>query len=143
MLAEFPSGLTLVTAGSTVNEQGLPDVLRGRKATLHFASSQNKVELKPETFFTEEMDAEEFNDNQPLERIERLEKNFFDCIRSGQLPVANVELAIRSQTVLVLAEMSERLGLTLFFDEKTRQVKSGDGTGVPPLTYTSQVPNLL
>ena len=37
LLVEFPSGLTLVVAGSTVNEQGLPDIIRGRKATLHFA----------------------------------------------------------------------------------------------------------
>ena len=74
LLAEFPSGLTLVVAGSTVNEQGIPDVLRGRKATLHFASSQSKVELKPERIFTDEMEAEDFSDPQPPERIERLEK---------------------------------------------------------------------
>ena len=37
-------------------------MLRGRKATLHFASSQNRVELKPEAIFTEELEAEEFAD---------------------------------------------------------------------------------
>ncbi|HOS76376.1 MAG TPA: gfo/Idh/MocA family oxidoreductase, partial [Verrucomicrobiota bacterium] len=119
---------------------GLPEVLRGRKATLHFASSQNRVELKPEAIFTDELEAEEFTDPQPTERIERLEKDFFDCIRSGKQPVANVELAIRAQTVLCLAEMSERLGLTLFFDPKTRAIKTGDGRVVPPLSYDSVVP---
>src|SRR5512133_3328915 len=78
VLAEFPSGLTLVLAGTTVNEQGLPDMLRGRKATLRFASSQNRVELSPESVFSEEMDAETFSDPRPTERIEVLEKNFFD-----------------------------------------------------------------
>ena len=140
LLAEFPSGLTLAVVGTTVNEQGLPEVLRGRKATLHFASSQNRVELKPEAIFTDELEAEEFTDPQPTERIERLEKDFFDCIRSGKQPVANVELAIRAQTVLCLAEMSERLGLTLFFDPKTRAIKTGDGRVVPPLSYDSEVP---
>ncbi|HCL91714.1 MAG TPA: Gfo/Idh/MocA family oxidoreductase [Verrucomicrobiota bacterium] len=140
LLAEFPSGLTLAVVGTTVNEQGLPEVLRGRKATLHFASSQNRVELKPEAIFTDELEAEEFTDPQPTERIERLEKDFFDCIRSGKQPVANVELAIRAQTVLCLAEMSERLGLTLFFDPKTRAIKTGDGRVVPPLSYDSVVP---
>lgn len=140
LLAEFPSGLTLAVVGTTVNEQGLPEVLRGRKATLHFASSQNRVELKPEAIFTDELEAEEFTDPQPTERIERLEKDFFDCIRSGKQPVANVELAIRAQTVLCLAEMSERLGLTLFFDPKTRLIKTGDGRVVPPLSYDSVVP---
>ena len=140
LLAEFPSGLTLAVVGTTVNEQGLPEVLRGRKATLHFASSQNRVELKPEAIFTDELEAEEFTDPQPTERIERLEKDFFDCIRSGKQPVANIELAIRAQTVLCLAEMSERLGLTLFFDPKTRAIKTGDGRVVPPLSYDSVVP---
>src|SRR5438876_2450896 len=69
LLAEFPSGLTLVIAGSTVNETGLPDMLRGRKATLEFASSQNRMELKPEHIFSEELDPETFSDPLPPERI--------------------------------------------------------------------------
>ena len=140
LLAEFPSGLTLVVAGSTVNEQGLPDMLRGRRGTLHFASSQNRVELKPEAIFADELDSEDFADSQPTERIERLEKNFFDCIRNGQAPVANVELAIRTHTVLCLAEMSERLGQSLFFDEKSRTIKLGDGKVMAPLGYETNVP---
>lgn len=142
LLAEFPSGLTLVVAGSTVNEQGLPDILRGRKATLHFASSQNKVQLKPEVIFADDLEPEDFSDPQPAERIERLEKNWFDCIRDGKTPAANIDLAIRVQTVLCLAEMSERFGLALFFDEKTRSIKTGDGRVVPPLSYDTVVPKL-
>jgi hypothetical protein len=143
LLAEYPNGLTLVVAGSTVNEQGLPDILRGRQATLHFASSQNRIELKPERPFTEgenAIDAETFSDPTPAESIPLLEKNFFDCIRSGHSPVANVELAIRAHTVLCMAEMSERLGLALFFDEAHRTLKTGDGRMVSPLNYDSVVP---
>jgi hypothetical protein len=140
LLAEFPSGLTLVVVGTTVNQIGLPDMLRGRKATLYFASQGNKVELKPETIFAEEIEAEEFNDGSSTENIQRLEKNFFDCIRSGETPVANIELAIRAHTVLCLAEMSERLGLTLFFDEKTRAIKTSDGKPVKPITYDTVIP---
>ncbi|SPE53843.1 Oxidoreductase domain protein [Verrucomicrobia bacterium] len=142
LLAEFPSGLTLVVVGSTVNEQGLADVLRGHKATLHFASSQNRVELKPEAIFADELEGEDFSDPQPAERIERLEKDWFDCIRDGKTPSSNIDLAIRTQTVLCLAEISERLGLALFFDEKTRGVKTGDGRVVPLLNYDSVVPKL-
>ncbi len=142
LLVEFPNGLTLIVAGTTVNEQGLPDILRGRKATLHFSSSQNRVELKPEAIFTEELDADAFSDARPTERIEVLEKNFFDSIRSGQQPVANVDLAIRAHTVLCMAEMSERLGLALFFDDKTRTLKTGDGRIVPPLTYETVIPKI-
>ena len=86
--------------------------------------------------------AEEFADPQPPEHIERLEKNFFDCIRSGKTPVAHIELAIPAQTVLSLAEMSERLGLALFFDEKARKLKTGDGRTIEPLSYDSGVPQM-
>ena len=144
LLAEFPAGLTLVIAGSTVNQIGLEEILRGQKATLHFASQGNKIELKPESIYSETpgIEADEFNASQPTEQIPVLEKNFFDCIRSGAMPVANVELAIRAQTVLCMAEMSERLGLALFFDEQSRTLKSGDGRVVPPLTYDSVVPKM-
>lgn len=143
LLAEFPSGLTLVVAGSTVNEQGLPEMLRGRKATLHFASSQNRVELKPEGIFSEELDADEFNAAVPTERIDALEKDFFDCIRSGQKPVANIDLAIRAQTVLCLAEMSERLGLALFFDADKRRITNASGRTIAPITYDTKLPKLI
>ena len=36
----------------------------------------------------------------------------------------------------------ERLGLALFFDEKTRTVKTGDGRVIPPLSYDSVVPQM-
>lgn len=140
LLAEFPSGLTLVMVGTTVNEQGLPEMLRGNKATLYFASQGNRLELKPESWAAEEMDAEQFSDPAPTENIPRLEKNFFDCIRSGQTPVANVELAIRTHTVLCMAEMSERLGLAVFYDEKNRALKTGDGKVIPPISYDTVIP---
>ena len=69
-----------------------------------------------------------------------MEKNWFDCIRNGGIPFANIELAIRAHTVLALAETSERLSLTLLYDEKTRTVKTGDGRVVKPLSYDSVLP---
>ena len=96
LLAEFPERPDAAAmAGSTVNEQGLPDMIRGRKATLYFASSQNKAELQAGAALHEEMEAENFSDPQPTESMPRLEKNFFDCIRTGKTPFANIELAIR------------------------------------------------
>jgi predicted dehydrogenase len=140
LLAEFPSGLTFCIAGSTVNEQGLQDMIRGRKATLYFAGTANKVELKPERLFTEEMEAETFSDPLPVASVPRLEKNWFECIRSGKTPLANIDLALKAHTVLCLAEQAERTGFMLFFDEKTRQIKSGDGKVIPPISYDSIVP---
>jgi predicted dehydrogenase len=140
LLAEFPSGLTLMVVGSTVNEKGIEEILRGRKATLYFSSGQNQVQLRPERVFAEQVDAEEFADPRPPGALPPLEKNWFDCIRSGQTPVASIDLAIRAHVVLCLAEMSERLSLMLLFDDKTRRITTGDGKVVPPLSYESVVP---
>ena len=142
VLAEFPSGLTFVIAGTIVNQVGLPDIIRGRKATLYLAANENKIELRPEAIFSEELDQENFTDPKSFGKIEHLEKNFFDCIRSGGTPFCNVDLSVKANTTLCLAEMSERLGLTLFFDEKTRKITTGDGRVVPPLTYDTVVPSL-
>lgn len=140
LLAEFPSGFTLLVAGSTVNEQGLADTLRGHKGTLHFASSQNRVELKPERPFVDEHDAVEFSSGDTVDNMPRLEKNWFDCIRNGGTPFANIELAIRSHTVICLAEMAERLQQTLLFDPKDRTIRNGAGKKLKPISYDSNLP---
>jgi hypothetical protein len=41
------------------------------------------------------------------------------------------------QTVISLAEMSERLKTACMFDEKTRKVTDGTGKEIKPLTYGS------
>jgi hypothetical protein len=41
-----------------------------------------------------------------------------------------------------MAEMSERMGLTLFFDEKTRSLKTADGKVIPPISYDTVIPPL-
>lgn len=140
LLAEYPGGMTLVIAGSTVNEVGLPQIIRGRKGTIYFAQSQNHAELKPERIFAEDIDPEQFSSPAPIGKIENLEKNFFDCIRNGQTPFANVDLALKVHVTLCLAEMSERLQMAMIFDGNTRKITTGDGREIPAMTYDTEVP---
>ena len=63
------------------------------------------------------------------------EKKWFDCIRSGQQTNANIDLAIRVQTVISLAEMSDRLKIACLFDEKTRKISDASGKEIAPITY--------
>lgn len=135
LLAEFPSGMTMFVTSATVNEQGLPDMIRGHKATLTFGG--NRVELKPERPFTDEIEPQIFENLKPGESVPELEKNWFNCIRSGEQPFAGIELAMRVQTVISLAEMSERLSIMCLYDEKTRKIRTGDGKEVKPMTYGS------
>jgi hypothetical protein len=101
-----------------------------------------RLSLDPERPFVDEVDPLVMEGLKPAgEKISEMEKNWFNCIRNGQAPYANIDLAIRVQTVISLAEMSERLNIMCLFDEKTRKITTGDGKTVKPLNYGS-VPDL-
>ena len=63
----------------------------------------------------------------PAEDVAAHEKNWFDCIRSNKEPNCNVDLSLRGQTVISLAEMSNRLKIACLYDEKTGQIPPGMG----------------
>src|ERR1043166_1449100 len=132
LIAEFPSGMVMHITSSSVNEAGTQELIRGHKANLYMAG--NKVELKPEKAFSEDLEPEEFTGFAP-EDVPPHEKDWFDCIRTGKKPNCNIDLAIRVQTVISLGEMSERENIMCLFDEKTRKITTGDGKEVTPITY--------
>ncbi|MGV3774098.1 MAG: Gfo/Idh/MocA family protein [Verrucomicrobiales bacterium] len=133
LLAEFPSGLTLMVTSSSINEVGIPDLIRGHHATVYFGG--NRVELKPEKAFADDVDPETYEGLKPGEDVAVHERNWFDSIRANKQPNGGIDLAVKVQTVISLAEMSERLGIACLFDEKTRKVTTGDGKEVKPITY--------
>jgi predicted dehydrogenase len=133
-MAEFPAGHVLTLTCSWLNGQTPSAAIYGHKATLNIGASGDRVELAPEKEFAHEVKSETFA-RLPPEDIREHEKNWLDCIRSGKPPNANIDLAIRAQTVLSLAEMSDRLKITCLFDEVTRKVTDGNGKEVTPITY--------
>ncbi len=133
LLAEFPSGLCMAITGSSVNEQGLGQVIRGHEATLYFGS--NTVELRPERPYADLVDQELYENVEPVESIPAHIDNFFNAIRNNVPPNGNIDVAIKAQTIISMAEMSERLGLMLYFDEATRKITDGMGREVEPITY--------
>jgi predicted dehydrogenase len=136
LLAEFPSGYMITITCSTVNAKSPGFAIYGHKATMNIGSSGERIELVPEKEFSEEIDPETFGGLQP-EDIRVHEKNWFDCIRGNQAPNANIDLAIRVQTVISLAEMSDRLKTTCLFDEKSRKITTENGRELKPITYGS------
>ena len=137
LLAEFPSGVSLMLACSTVNARSPGFALYGHHATLEVGTSGERIELKPEKEFAEEIDPESLEGLKPTEDIGAHHANWFDCIRNNKQPNCGIDLAIRVQTVISLAEMSDRLNIACAFDEKTRKVTTGDGREVKLLTYGS------
>ena len=145
LLIEFPSGLSMLIIGSTVNEQGLGQVIRGHEATLYF--SGNSLELRPERPFADLVDKEELPDVQPAVSVPVHVANFFEAIRAGDPLRANgnADLAIKVQTIISMAEMSERLGEMLYFDEARRRIRNGSGKTFKPFDYKSEkvVPDVV
>lgn len=133
LLVEFPSGLNLMVTSATVNQVGIDDLIRGHKGTVYFGGG--RVELKPEPAFSEDLDPETFSNLGPAENIATHERNWFEAIRNNKEPNAGIDLALKVQTVISLAEMSERLNIMCLFDEKSRKITTGDGKAVKPITY--------
>ena len=138
LIAEFPSGMVMHITSSTVNETGTQEMIRGHKATLTMAG--NKIQLDPARPFSEEIDPATFEGFAP-ESVPAHHKNWFDCIRTNQQPNAGIDMAVKVQTVISLAEMSERLSVMCLFDPKTRKVTDGSGREIKPITYGS-IPGL-
>ena len=134
LIAEFPSGYVMHITSSTINEQGTQERIRGHMATLDM--SGNKVQLNPERPFAEEIDPQT-SQGFPGESVAAHHKNFYESIRANKQPNAGIDLAVKVQTVISLAETSDRLGVMCYFDEKTRKVTDGSGREIKPLTYGS------
>jgi predicted dehydrogenase len=137
LLVEFPSGVSMVIVSSTVNAKSPGFAIYGHKATLEIGSSGERLLLTPEKAFSDEIDAQTLDGLTPTEEVDVHEKNWFDSIRANKQPNANIELAVRTQTVISLAEMSNRMNVACAFDPKTRKVTTGDGKEVKPMTYGS------
>lgn len=133
LLAEFPSGLCMLIAGSTVNEQGIGQVIRGHEATLYFGG--NSVELRPERPFADLVDQESHENLEPGPHIPAHVANLFDAIRNDTNTNGNINVALITQAIISMAEASERYGESIYLDPATRTFHTGTGTKLEVPTY--------
>lgn len=120
LMVKFPDGSQILLVGSTVNEQGLPDQIRGTKATIYFGGG--KVEIRPERPYSDEIDPEDVPVVGPGEDVREHEKNWFTCIRTGATPNCPISLAAKAQTMVTLSEMAWKEGKTIHFDPATKKI---------------------
>ncbi len=133
ILVEFPSGLNMLLLGSSVNEQGVPDMIRGHHATLSIGA--DRITVSPERPFVEEVDPMTETGLNFRNALAMHVRNWVDAIRNDEEPFAGPEIGVRMDTVLALAEMSERLNIMCLFDPETRKITTGEGREVEPLTH--------
>lgn len=112
---------SLMAMASSISEEGWPDSIRCQKATVLFSGGSIKV--KPERTYADDIDAEEQQTNGEADPVEEHQKNWIQCIRTNGKPNCHIDLAVRCQVMITLAERSYRENKTFVFDPKTRTAK--------------------
>jgi predicted dehydrogenase len=120
MMVEFPSGVSIVLAGSTVNERGIEDVIRGTKANLTMGG--NRLQVAPERPYVDEVDARDETPADAGETHVKHMRNFLQSLRADVAPNCSEDLGIRVQTVVSMAEAAYRRQKHVRFDEKKREI---------------------
>src|SRR5262245_10277517 len=120
MMVEFPSGVSIVLAGSTVNERGFEDVIRGTRANL--ALGGNRLQVAPERPYVDEVEARDETPPDAGETHVKHMRNFLESLRADVAPNCSEDLGIRVQTIVSMAEMAYRRRKHVRFDEKKREI---------------------
>lgn len=122
VLADFPTTGTIHVAGSTTNEKGLDDLIRCQKGNIQFSGGQ--ITITPERPYVDEVEESQEKAGGTGENITLHERNWQKCIRTGDTPNCNIDLAHKAITVVHLAEISWRQNKAVRFDpEKLRIVR--------------------
>ena len=101
---EVPGGHTMYVLLSSVNEQGIEDLIRGHKATLRFGG--DRVRLSPERAYAEEIDEADVPFTGQGGDVPTHQRDWLAAIRTGKKPNGDIGLAVRVQTIVALAEMA-------------------------------------
>ncbi len=89
-------------------------MIRGNKATLYFGGG--KVEVRPERPFVDEIEQEDIPVVGPGESHQEHEKNWLQAIRGQAKANCDIDLGLKVQTIVSLAEMSYRQSKMMNFD---------------------------
>jgi predicted dehydrogenase len=114
-LIDYPSEHSVVVVGTQCNEQGLPIVVRGHRATMYLGGTGGELIVRPERIFGgEELKLDVGDVPDP---IQSHHDNFLDCVRRRD-PRTNcdVDLAYRVDVAVDLAVESWRKHKVCRFD---------------------------
>jgi len=120
MMVDFPSGVSIMLAGSTVNERGFEDVIRGSNANLTMGG--NRLQVAPERPFADEIDARDETPPDAGETHVKHMRNFLRSLRADVLPNCSEDLGIRVQAIVSMAEIALRRQKHVRFDERKREI---------------------
>ncbi len=116
LLASFESGLQVAIAGSTCNEVGLEDLIRGHMGTLYLAG--NNCVLRPEAKWVEEVD-EQTIECPGIADQDELRLDWLHSMRTREPNRSGVEFATQVMTIVDLSTRSMWDGQAWAFDPRT------------------------
>ena len=134
-VADYPSKYSMTVQSSQVNENGPRMVIRGTKATIHLSDEwegppsrqYDYADIFPESPFVEEFNKKYGNDQVRVDGVGnegdlKHVDNFFDCVRSRQLPNCNVDIGYKTSLACDLSVRSHRNGKVYYFDAQREEV---------------------
>jgi len=134
-VADYPSKYSMTVQSSQVNENGPMMMIRGTKATIHLSDEwegppsrqYDYADIFPESPFVEEFNKKYGNDQVRVDGVGnegdlKHVDNFFDCVRSRQLPNCNVDIGYKVSLACDLSVRSYRNGKVYYFDAEREEV---------------------
>jgi predicted dehydrogenase len=127
--ADYPSQFSLTVQSSQANATGPRTLIRGEKATLYCGAdwegeSYGSLRVAAEEPFKDEFKSKWGKEDYVIPDIEdegdgKHVANFFDCIRTRELPNCHADLAFKVTTAIALSVRSYREGKMFYYNEKT------------------------
>ncbi len=112
---------TMIVAGSTCNEVGLEDLIRGHYGNLYIGG--NSIRLTPERIYADEFDPIEERPEPALTNSHMIHvEEWLKSMRSRKQPTWGVEPTYKVMTTIAMAEQAYLEGRAVEFDAQTQQV---------------------
>ena len=117
---EFEKDHVMIVAGSTCNEIGLEDLIRGHRANLYLGSRH--CVMRPERIYVDDVDERTVECPDIGDPQDALRKNWLECIRTREPNRSTVELGTKVMVAVDLATRSMWDGGAYRFDPSTMKV---------------------
>ena len=130
LVADYPSGHSVVLSSSMANSRHIPGLIRGYEGTIMMVE-HGQFEGRTEfiTVTPERHNAEAFSKKYGSAEVKiKVEprpshyQNFAECMRSREKPVLDGLTAYKAMTAIAMSVESYRSGQALYFDEQKQKV---------------------
>ncbi|MHC4891777.1 MAG: Gfo/Idh/MocA family protein [Planctomycetota bacterium] len=121
LTVEFEDDHTMIVAGSTINDRGLPVTIRGHEGDLLLGGKG--VELVPQAPFVDYVDPQQI-DCRGGDWQNELRLNWMSCIRSREMNQSTVDLGLKHMVAVDLGTRSLWSGQAQAFDPATLEASA-------------------